>query len=302
MKIKFWGVRGSVPTPGKSTVKYGGNTACVSVEFDDRDDLLIFDSGTGIRVCGLYLMSLQKPITAHIFISHTHWDHIEGFPFFIPSYIPGNTLHLYGPPSDVNQRTLAQIMDLQTSYEYFPIRISQLGATLNYFDCKEGKFDVSDLEFYACKLNHPVNCFAYKLIYNGKILIYGGDHEKYRNIYRDDPDPESELDEEFLMELDKNTHEQNNKIIQFCKDADVVIWDAQYTDEEYETKKGWGHSTYNMTIDLAAKASIKHLVINHHDPLTNDEKLEKLEEEYKIVAKEKGVKMDFSREEMLIEL
>ncbi|MGD9200509.1 MAG: MBL fold metallo-hydrolase, partial [Chitinispirillia bacterium] len=137
MKIKFWGVRGSIPTPGKDTVVYGGNTSCTSVEIEDT--ILIFDAGTGIRICGNYLLSRGKSCTGTIFISHTHWDHIQGFPFFVPAYIPGNKFSIFGPPSDVQNQSLKQIMQLQTNYEYFPISLSQLGADIRYIDCKEGK-------------------------------------------------------------------------------------------------------------------------------------------------------------------
>lgn len=299
MKIEYWGVRGSIATPGKDTVVYGGNTACVSVELDDT--LLIFDAGTGIRVCGNYLLSKGKSITGSIFISHTHWDHIQGFPFFVPAYIPGNTFTLYGPPSDVQNQSLKQIMEFQTSYEYFPISLSQLGATINYVDCKEGKIEIDGFEMYSCRINHPVACLAYKVVYNGKIFIYGGDHEPFRNIYRDS-DAGSDMDEDFLKELDQNAEEQNKKIIEFCKNADVVSWDGQYTDEEYEAKKGWGHSSFSTDLELAEKAGIKHIILTHHEPMNSDEKLAGYEVDMKKRAEAKGFKLDFAKEIMEIEL
>ena len=299
MKITFWGVRGSIPTPGPTTVVYGGNTACVSVEIDDT--ILIFDAGTGIRLCGNYLLSKKKHITGAIFISHTHWDHIQGFPFFVPAYIPGNTFSMFGPPSDVQNQSLKQIMELQTNYEYFPISLSQLGATLQYIDCKEGCVDYSSFTIDTCRINHPVACLAYKLEYQDKIFIYGGDHEPFRNIYRDSQSLD-EFDEDFLNELDLNAKEQNQKIIDFCKNADIVSWDGQYSDTEYESKKNWGHSSHSADIKLAEHASIKHLLITHHDPMSTDEILKEYENDANKIAQHKGFSLDFAKEGMVIEL
>lgn len=299
MKIKYWGVRGSIPTPGKSTVEYGGNTSCVSVEVDDI--LLIFDAGTGIRDCGNYLLSRGKSISGSIFISHTHWDHIQGFPFFVPAYIPGNKFTMYGPPSDIQDQSLKQIMEFQTKYEYFPISLSQLGAEIQYIDCKEGRIDIDELDLYTCRINHPVACLAYKVVHNGKTFIYGGDHEPFRNIYRDSSDGE-DMDEDFLQELDQNAEQQNNKIVEFCRGADVVSWDGQYTDEEYETKKGWGHSSHSADIELCEKAGIKHIILTHHEPMNSDDTLARLEDGLKKHVSNSPFQLDFAKEGMEIEL
>jgi ribonuclease BN (tRNA processing enzyme) len=192
-------------------------------------------------------------------------------------------------------------MQLQTNYEYFPISLSQLGADIRYIDCKEGKVDSDRFDIFTCRINHPVACLAYKLIYQGKTFIYGGDHEPFRNIYRDSKEG-SEMDEEFLDELDQNALEQNRKIIDFCRNADVVSWDGQYSDEEYETKKGWGHSSYSADIDLAEKSSIRHLIISHHEPMNSDIRLADTEIKIKEIARKKGFKLDFAKEGMEIDL
>lgn len=296
MKVKFFGVRGSIPTPGSKSVVYGGNTSCILVETESAGDF-VFDAGTGIRECGNYLLSKGGPLNLRVVISHTHWDHIQGFPFFVPSYIPGNKLLIYGPPSDVQNLSIKEIMSMQTNYEYFPVRVSQLGAEIDYVNCQEGVLDSDDkFSLQACKLNHPVSCYAYKLVCDGKTFIYGGDHEEYRNIYRDDKS--SELDEEFLEELDHNVEEQNKKIIEFCSDADLISWDAQYTDEEYLTKIGWGHSSYSADIRLAQKAGLKRIIFTHHDPMSEDDKLSSLEEKYKEVGKKNGIDVFFAKEGM----
>ncbi|MBN1758145.1 MAG: MBL fold metallo-hydrolase [Chitinispirillaceae bacterium] len=299
MKIRYWGTRGSIPTPGKDTIVYGGNTACLSVEIGES--ILIFDAGTGIRVCGNDLMSRGKKITTSLFISHTHWDHIQGFPFFIPAYVPGNRLTLYGPPSDIQDQGLKQIMEFQTKYEFFPISLAQLGADIQYVNCKEGKIDTGEFEMYTCRINHPIACLAYKLVHDGKVFIYGGDHEPYRNIYRDGSGGEG-MDEDFLEELDRNAEEQNAKIIDFCKNADLVSWDGQYTEEEYQSKIGWGHSSHEADIELARKASIKHMIITHHEPMNSDEKLAVIEEKVRARTAGGSCRFDFAKEGMVVEL
>lgn len=299
MIVRFWGVRGSIPTPGPTTVVYGGNTACVSVEAGDRT--LIFDAGSGIRPCGNYLLGKGGPVNARIFISHTHWDHIQGFPFFVPAYLPGNAIDLYGPPSAVRDKSLEAIMEMQSSYEYFPVHISQLAARIRYFDCREGPLDIPGLEMHACLLNHPVTCLAYKIVHNGKTFVYGGDHEPFSNIYRD-ADGGGALDEDMLRELDANAEEQNQKVVDFCRDADLVSWDAQYSDQEYPEKKGWGHGSYGAGLELAARAGVKRICLNHHDPMSDDQKLARAEEQCKALAEGRGVELDFAREGLVIDL
>lgn len=299
MKVTYWGTRGSIAVPGEKTVTYGGNTSCLSVELGDT--VLIFDAGTGIRECGTYLLSKYKPVKGTIFISHTHWDHIQGFPFFVPSFIPGNAFTMYGPPSDVQNLSLRKIMEHQTNYEYFPIRIDQLGASIDYVDCREEKIEGDGFEVHTCRLNHPVTCLAYKVIHNGKTFVYGGDHEPFRNLYRDSADVE-EMDEDLLAELDSDADAQNGKIAEFCRDADLVSWDAQYSEEEYQSKKGWGHSWYEFNLAFAQRARIKHIVFTHHDPAKDDATLGSLEKHYAGIAREKGFKLDFAREGMSIEM
>jgi len=245
----------------------------------------------------------EKKLKGYIFISHTHWDHIQGFPFFVPFFIPGNTFKIFGPPSDVNKLNIKQIMEFQMKYEYFPIRVGELGAKIEYIDGKVGELNIDGYKIKTEKLNHPVFCLAYKIFYNDKIIIYGGDHEPFRNIYRDDKKAASDMgfDEDYLIEYDKLVNEQNAKIYEFCENADIVIWDSQYSEEEYKTKIGWGHSYYEANIKMAEISKIKHIVFNHHDPASSDEKLSALEEKYSKIAEQKGFKLSFSREGKSIE-
>ncbi|MHC4884673.1 MAG: MBL fold metallo-hydrolase [Planctomycetota bacterium] len=298
MKVTFWGTRGSIAVPGESTVRYGGNTSCTSLEVAGRT--FIFDAGTGIRCCGNALLGRGGPIKASIFISHTHWDHIQGFPFFIPSYIPGNEFTLYGPPSDVQVLSLQKIMEMQTNYEYFPVRISSLGSTMKYVDCGEGSFEVDGVQIHTCRLNHPIACLAYKVVHDGKTFVYGGDHEPFRNLYRDG-DSGEEMDEEFLKELDENAVHQNTRVADFCRDADLVSWDSMYTEEEYQSKIGWGHSYYKANMKFARDAGIRHIVFNHHDPARKDEELDAYAEKLNPVAEQLGFTLTFAREGLSLE-
>ncbi|MBN1256898.1 MAG: MBL fold metallo-hydrolase [Planctomycetes bacterium] len=301
MKVHFWGVRGSIPTPSKDTAIYGGNTSCVSVELDNGK-IIIFDAGTGIREYGDLLMARGGPITAAIFISHTHWDHIQGFPFFVPSYMKGNSLNIHGPASAVHKMGIREIMEMQTRYEVFPVRIAELGSNLNYLDIADDSFSVDGLDLTVCRLNHPVPCFAYKIRENDKTYVYGGDHEPYQNIYRIDPQAAAEMDEDFLAELDQNVAQQNTQIAEFLRGADLVSWDSMYTREEYEEKKGWGHSWYECNLELAATAEVKQMIFTHHAPSATDEILASREEIHTAAAAAKGLNLAFAREGMEIEL
>ena len=173
MKIKFWGVRGSIACPGQQTLKYGGNTPCIEVRLPDTGRLLIIDAGSGIRELGYYLMShdLPKgPIHTDIFLSHTHWDHIMGFPFFSPVYLPTSKLKIYGPVT-LEGDSLEQIMAGQMTYRYFPIREVELAADIQYIELKEDRLDLGDGLILTTKyLNHPILCLGYRFEYQGKIF------------------------------------------------------------------------------------------------------------------------------------
>jgi len=301
MKIRFWGVRGSIATPGQRTMQYGGNTSCVSVELSDGR-VVIFDAGTGIRECGNDLLGRGGSVDVSLFISHTHWDHIQGFPFFVPSYIPGNRIRICGPSSDVEPLGIQGIMEMQTKYEFFPVKIAELGAKLDYIETREGPLTVDGFTVEACRLNHPVPCFAYRLRDGERSYVYGGDHEPFRNLYRDDAAVD-EMDEEMLAELDEDATRQNEKIADFLRDADVVSWDSTYTHEEYEAgKHGWGHSWYAINLDLAARAGVKRLICTHHDPQSTDEVLAAREAEWTARAAEQSIELALAREGMEVEV
>ncbi len=283
IKVKFWGTRGSIPSPGKNSIEYGGNTACIELRFDGKDFPVIIDAGSGIRELGTYLMKndLSKgSIKAHLFFTHSHWDHIMGFPFFVPIYIPTTELDIYGAVTYDNT-TLKDILSNQLTYRYFPVNHSELSANIKYHEIKESKFTIEEEIVVETKhLNHPIICLAYKFTYKGKKVATCYDHEKYQNIF-DTSEDDPSYDELSKIEGAKIAEEENNKIIEFLKDCDLVIFDSQYTKAEYfNGKVGWGHSCYEDVIEIVEKANIKKGYFFHHDPDRKDSELDELAKKY----------------------
>uniref|UniRef100_A0A7C3E6A8 MBL fold metallo-hydrolase n=1 Tax=Gracilinema caldarium TaxID=215591 RepID=A0A7C3E6A8_9SPIR len=282
LSVRIWGDRGSIPCPGPATVKFGGNTSCLEIRADDR--LVIVDLGTGVKPLGDWLMGndfKKGPIDADVFITHTHWDHIMGFPMFTPIFIPGTKLRIRGPVS-YEDETLESIIGAQLSYRYWPVRQSELAADITYDQLKETQLDLGDgLTVRTKYLNHPILCLGYRFEYQGKSIVTAYDNEPFRNVFPTDPKDPS-YDEDAAREGELAAREENEKILRFFKDADVLIHDTQYTKKEYEAGKlGWGHSSYEHAINSAHKAGVKKLVLFHHDPNRTDEQLEQLEAEYK---------------------
>jgi len=267
MKMTFHGVRGSIPSPGPRTVKYGGNTTCIEVRSDDND-LIILDAGTGIFPLSQTLLP-ELPVTAHIFISHTHWDHIQGLPFFIPIFIPGNTLMIHGPQDPITQRELSEVLSRQMDYAYFPIREAELKAALEYISLKEQQMvEVGSAQVTNILMNHPVLNFGYKVESGGKSVFFTGDHEWPFNIY--------EPGDDYHMEFEEHIEQKRATIIDFIRGVDVLIADTAYTEEEYPDKKGWGHGTYDTSIVMARDAGVKRCYFTHHEPTRGDDALEKI--------------------------
>ncbi len=265
MKITMRGVRGSIPVPGPDTVIYGGNTTCHQIETDEGD-LIIIDGGTGIRELGNELLK-KLPVTCSIFITHTHWDHIQGLPFFLPLFIPGNTINIYGCFDAVYLKDLKAILSQQMEYCYFPVRECELKAKINYFNLREGQqIQVGSATVTSILTNHPVLNYAYKIEEKGKVFFFTGDFEPPLNIYNQQ-DPEYD---DYQTLIDK----QQQVFINFFKHADVVIADSQYTAEEYKVKKGWGHNNFESNVRIGRAAKVKQFYFTHHDPCRTDLQLE----------------------------
>lgn len=265
MKLIFRGVRGSIPTPGPDTIKYGGNTTCIEIR-TDANDLIILDAGTGIHVLAQQLMS-ELPVDAHIFISHTHWDHIHGLPFFMPIFIPGSRIHIYGGLDPVTQQGIERAMDIQLQYSFFPIREAELKAEIRYTTLRPGQVTtIGQARITPYLLNHPVLNFGYRIDCDGQSIFFTGDYEPLFNIY-------TEQDDEYT-EFQVFITEKLNEVIAAMAGADALIIDSSYTRMEYASKKGWGHGTYDSALMLADSAKAKRLFFTHHEPNRTDAELD----------------------------
>ena len=266
MKIKFWGVRGSIPSPRAGTVRYGGNTTCIEIR-TDNNELIILDGGTGIFPLSQTLLK-ELPVTANIFITHSHWDHIHGLPFFIPNFIPGNKMILHGALDPVSGRGVEQVMDVQLQYSYFPVREAEMKASIEYVSLSPGQtVKAGSATVTATLLNHPVVDFGYRVECNGKSVFFTGDHEPYSNIYS--PDDESYEEYRGLIEA------QERMVFDAMQGVDVLIADSSYTIEEYPAKKGWGHGTFDSCMRMADAVGAKILYCTHHEPTRDDDVLER---------------------------
>lgn len=276
--VKIWGDRGSMPTPGPDTVEFGGNTSCIEIRCGKR--LIIIDAGSGIRQLGDSLMRTdfpKGPISADIFITHTHWDHIMGFPMFTPIYVPGTELRIRGPIT-YEDDPLEKVIGSQLSYRYWPVRQEELAAKITYEQIKESTFDLGDGIWLTTKyLNHPILCLGYRFEYRGRSFVTLYDNEPFRNVFPTDPaDPQ--YDESYAREGEEAAREQNEKIQGFMSGADLLVHDTQYTAKEYVSGKvGWGHSSFEHAINAAHKAGVKRLLLFHHDPNRTDTELQELE-------------------------
>jgi phosphoribosyl 1,2-cyclic phosphodiesterase len=267
MKVRFWGVRGSIASPGPRTVRYGGNTTCIEVRTDDNT-LIVLDGGTGIFQLSQTLLK-EMPLTSHVFITHTHWDHIQGLPFFIPIFVPGNKIRIHGPYDIVSGSGIEQVMNVQLQYSYFPVREAELKATLEYETLTVGEpVTVGDATVTAVMLNHPVVDLGYRIDCNGKSVFFTGDHEPWYNIY--DPD-----DAEYA-EYQRMVDEKHEALAAALQGVDVLIADSSYTVAEYPSKRGWGHGTFDSSIALGRRAGAGKVVCTHHEPTRFDDELEKV--------------------------
>ncbi|MBI4657450.1 MAG: MBL fold metallo-hydrolase [Verrucomicrobia bacterium] len=300
IKAIFWGVRGSIPCPGPATVKYGGNTPSIELRFPGAGNrLIIIDAGSGIRELGNYLMTHDQrkgPIKTEIYLSHTHWDHISGFPFFTPIYVPGSSIKVFGPKTHEHD-TLEQIVGGQFSYRYFPIRGVELAAKIEYAHLQEGCFDLGDgITLLTKYLNHPILCLGYRFEHQGKVFCTAFDTEPFRNLFCSDP-KHPDYNEAIAQEGEMVAQEQNEALEKFFAGADLLIYDAQYTQEEYApTKLGWGHTPIEYACEAAARAGVKALALFHHDPMRTDQQLDTLAEKYCHAGKYGDVDVFFASE------
>ena len=259
--VKFWGTRGSIPTPGSWTRVYGGNTSCVEIRFDDT--IFICDAGSGIRELGKDLVARDPmPKEVHLFITHTHWDHIQGFPFFDPAHFPDFKIHLYDVDSNSSSRH--SLISGQMTSSYFPVKFGDLKAGIQSRTIEGGEQMVAGVKVRCFPTNHPGGCFGYSFEKDGKKVCYVTDNELELTPQDKFPDPLNEGRLRIVPE----------QMLQNVVDADLLIMDAQYDEEEYSRKAGWGHSSCFSVTDLGIQAGVRALALFHHDPECSDEEVD----------------------------
>lgn len=284
MRARFWGTRGSIATPGKGTTHFGGNTSCIEL-ITDAGQHLILDCGTGARLLGNYMMSKASgPITGAILLTHTHWDHIQGFPFFAPLFVPGNHFAVYGPEGC--HTSLRDVLSGQMDYHYFPVELNHLAAQIQYADLSEGAHDIAGVTVRAQAMNHPSPTLGYRVEGDGVSVLYLGDHEPYsEKVWRDGAEP---------GRIDSINHDGDRDHAEYMKNADLLIHEAQYTPEEYPAKRNWGHSTFEYVIQLAVAAGVRRVILTHHDPSHDDTFMFGIENRARQYARELGSNMEVS--------
>jgi len=277
--LKFWGVRGSIPTPGPTTVQYGGNTSCVEVRADGQ--IIILDAGTGLRLLGSALVAEfdTRPLDLTLLLTHTHWDHIQGLPFFLPVYKPQNHLHILG--YEGARHGLEAVLAGQMESPFFPIGLREVPANVRIEELKEMNFDVGPVRVQACFANHPGKCFGYRLFTSAGSIAFFPDNE-----------------------LNPQDASESRKLINFLRGTDVLIMDTQFDTEEYQRHTGWGHGCLDDVVALALDAEAKKLFLFHHDPNHDDAKISQmLAHARKLVAARKGkLQVEAAREGVTVEL
>ena len=255
MLVRFWGVRGSIPAPGPSTARYGGNTPCVELRAGGR--ILIADAGTGIRALGESLLkeSAGAPVQAHLFIGHTHWDHIQGLPFFTPLYRPESLITLYGVHGTT--KPFREVIAGQMASAYFPVRPEDLPAKPAFVELHD-PIEIGPVRVTYHYLNHPGITVGFRFEHEGKAVAYLSDHEPYAK----------------LNARGEFTDKEDAAVARFAHDADLLICESQYTADEYRLRRGWGHSTFEDVLDLAERAHAKRLALFHHDPAHDDDAMD----------------------------
>ncbi len=289
--IRFWGVRGSVPTPGAATIGYGGNTSCVELRAEGQ--IIILDAGTGLRLLGKELVSEfgDEPLDLTLLLSHTHWDHIQGLPFFSPLFQPRNKLRILG--YEGARHGLEGALNSQMESPFFPIGLREVPANIQVQELKEMLFTVGNLRVQAAFAHHPGICVGYRVFTPQGSVGFFPDNEPFEGVRRGTPlgsePPPSEL--EFARA-------ENQKLIEFLRGTDLLIMDTQYDSEEYRQHVGWGHGCLDDVVLLAVRAGVKRLFLFHHDPDHDDAKIDSMVEHARQVVSDANgsMRVDGARE------
>lgn len=271
MVIRFWGVRGSIPVPGRATNRYGGNTSCVEVRPKGEPPIII-DAGTGIRKLGKLLLEEafgEGRGKASILISHTHWDHVQGLPFFSPLYRAGNEVHVFARERDVH---LEAVFSQQHDAPYFPVPLSAMHATMQFHGVSEGaSFDIGRAKVTSARLNHPSVAIAYRVDADGASVVYCSDTAPFSDMILAHEFVERPPSGILPLALLEELAEMRAGVVALAKDADLLIYDTQFTPEEYRKQPHWGHSRPDDAIEIAMAAGAKRLCLYHHAPMRSDD-------------------------------
>ena len=291
-RLKLWGVRGSIPVPGPGTVRYGGNTACVEVRADG--ELIVLDAGSGIRELGVALENEfgSRPINLSLLISHPHWDHIQGFPFFVPSYHDKNQIRIFG--YDGAHNGLREVLKEQMANPFFPIALYDLPGKIQFENLEAMDFKIGKVRVCAKLVNHPGVCVGYRIFTSSGSIAYLPDHESYEAFKLHSVESRLLTPEQ----TKKRVQEDRAELVKFLQGSDILILDTQYTDEEYQAHVGWGHGSLTSAISLALDADIGKLILFHHDPAHDDQMIDKMVQTARKLAtkSEKHLEIEGARE------
>ncbi|CAN5155398.1 hypothetical protein BH20VER2_BH20VER2_16390 [soil metagenome] len=281
-RLKLWGVRGSIPVPGPSTVRYGGNTSCVEVRADG--EIIVLDAGSGIRELGRELEKEfgERPVKLTLLITHTHWDHIQGLPFFLPAYNQKNQIRVLG--YEGARAGLAAILAGQMETPFFPVSLKDLPSNIAIEELKEMEFSIGAVQVRSKFANHPGICAGYRLYTSGGSIAYFPDNEPHELLKLHN----AERDHTSVAEAKEFARTERTKLVEFLHGADVLILDTQYTDEEYVKHIGWGHGSLSRVVSVALDADVKKLILFHHDPAHDDAKIDQMVERARLLVLERG--------------
>ena len=297
--IRFWGVRGSYPAPFGSHMRVGGNTSCVELRVDNH--ILICDGGSGIIPLGNSLMAQQNIKEVTIVLTHYHWDHISGLPFFVPAFVPGWKVNIYGPgddQKDIEQRIAGQMRD-----PYFPVEVENWMADVNYLKANNSQIEYGPFRIETFNVHHPGSTFGYRIHVHGKTIVYASDDE-LSFIDQSIENRRNELEPKEFELIKAMQEEEREHSLDMIRNSHVFIHDAQYTPEDYAKKRGWGHSCYIDTANFAIDANVKQLYLFHADPNYDDTKIENLHREAIKIIHERGSNMDcyIAREGFVVDI
>ncbi len=281
-QLTFWGTRGSIPTPGAQTMRYGGNTACISLSAGDGR-LTILDAGSGLRPLGTALMSNRgRTLSADILLSHTHWDHIQGLPFFLPAYDKKNRIRVFG--YEGASAGLGAILAGQMETPFFPITLSDVPGSIAIEELKDMEFQIGKVRVCAKFLNHPGVCAGYRLFTSTGSIAFLPDNEPYERLKLHT----AKRDQVSAREAREYAVAERKKLAEFLNGCDLLLLDTQYTDDEYKQHIGWGHGSLSSVVSLALEANVRKLILFHHDPNHDDAKIDEMVEGARHLVLESG--------------